>query len=414
MSSAALSVDERFMREAIALAERGRRTVSPNPLVGALLVRNGIIIGQGWHERAGESHAEVRAIADALQNGHTDLSGATCYVTLEPCCHQGRTPPCTEALIRHRIDRVVFGLTDPNPLVSGKGEKTLRDAGIEVSGGVLQHECCEQNRIFITFMEKKRPWVTLKAALSLDGKTAAATGLSRWISGAEARAEVQELRRNHRAILVGAGTIFADDPVLLPRPSDSPHASASPHAAERPPLRVVLDSAFRTPPDSRLLKSADLGPILIAGCAPDTVTDETRPGAPAVPPGDTSDIPARIAALEAAGARTLQLPAMHGRCDPDALLAALAAEGIDSVLCEGGATLSASLVQAGLVDRLHLYLAPVLIGGAHAPGLLAGIGFPDPQTARSACPVGPLRYRSCGADIAIEADLAWRSPCLPV
>jgi len=398
-SSTEPSADEGFMRTALALAERGRQTVSPNPLVAALIVREGTIIGRGWHERAGAPHAEVRAIADALQNGHTDLAGSTCYVTLEPCCHQGRTPPCTELLIRHHIKRVVYGLTDPNPLVSGKGAAILHEAGIKVSGGVLEQACREQNRVFITFMTKNRPWVSLKVAMSLDGKTAAATGLSRWISGQQAQEEVQELRQNHRAVLVGVGTVCADDPVLLPHPVKN---SNSDKIALPPPLRVILDSSFRTPVDSRLIQSIDRGPVLIAGCTPHEADT-----------ANATMVSRRIEDLKNAGARIMLLPAKTGRCDPAALLTSLAAQGIDSVLCEGGATLSASLVSAGLVDRLHLYLAPLLIGGSDAPGLLAGVGFPDPETARKSCPVGQLLFRSCGADIAIQADLAWRSTCLP-
>ncbi len=370
---------EKWMSEALGLAALGQGKVSPNPLVGALLVRDGSIIGRGYHERFGGPHAEVVAIADARAAGITDFADCTLYVTLEPCCHYGKTPPCTELIISCRIPRVVYGIADPNPLVAGKGASALRAAGVSVNGGVLEAECRELNRVFITVMTARRPWFLLKTAMTLDGKTASHSGASRWISSAESRAEVHSLRGQASAVMCGIGTILADDPLLLPRDS----------SPDQLPARVIIDTDFRTPLTSQLLRTAAAAPVIIVGSRPD---------------------PNRASALRDAGARVITVPEFDGFTDLRAMATAILEEGIDNVLLEGGANLAFAAVSAGIVDRLRYYIAPMLMGGNTAPGALGGIGFSGPEAALS---TGKPRLSFSGNDIVLEADLAWRSQCLP-
>ncbi len=318
------AVDHGMMARALQLAERGLWTTSPNPRVGCVLVREGEIVGKGWHERAGEPHAEVHALRAAGELAR----GATAYVTLEPCSHHGRTPPCAEALIGAGVSRVVAAMRDPNPLVAGNGLAMLQAAGIETACGLLENEARELNIGFVARMTRGRPWLRLKAAASLDGKTALNNGISQWITGPEARRDGHRWRARACAILTGIGTVRDDDPQLSVREVDTP----------RQPLRVVVDSKLEIPLTAKILRG---GPVLVAAA----VDDEKRANL-----------------LRATGAEVVVLPNPHGKVELSALLEELGRRGINEVHVEAGFKLNGSLLREGLVDELLLYLAPCLIG----------------------------------------------------
>ncbi|MFL6259923.1 MAG: bifunctional diaminohydroxyphosphoribosylaminopyrimidine deaminase/5-amino-6-(5-phosphoribosylamino)uracil reductase RibD [Thermoanaerobaculia bacterium] len=321
---------------ALRLAARGRYRTSPNPRVGAVLVRNGEVVGSGWHRQVGGPHAEVEALREAGDRAR----GATLFVTLEPCSHHGRTPPCADAVIAAGITRVVACHGDPNPKVAGRGFAKLRAAGIEVESGFLEEKAVRLNLPFLIFNLLGRPEVTLKWAMSLDGRIATSTGQSQWISSPAARQWALALREEHDAILVGIGTLLSDDPRLDRRLG----------LAAGPNLRVVLDRRLRTPPDARLLTVE--GPVVIY-----TESKESE----------------RIEALRARGAEVVTLPAV----EPGAVLADLLGRGVQSLLVEGGGEVLAVFVASGLYDRVMVDCAPLLIGGRNAPGPLAGEGFAE-------------------------------------
>lgn len=317
------------MAQALRLAEKGLTTTTPNPRVGCVIVRDGQIVGAGWHERAGQPHAEIHALRAA-----GDLArGATAYVTLEPCSHHGRTPPCANALIDAGVARVVAAMRDPNPQVAGGGIHLLTLAGIQAEVGLLEEPARELNLGFIARMTRGHPWLRLKTAASLDGRTALANGESKWITGPAARADVQVWRARACAILTGIGTVLADDPRMNVRDIATP----------RQPLKVIVDSRLETPPTAQILAG---GALIV--CA------EADPG--------------RRAALEAAGAEILVLPAAHGRVDLPALMHELGRRGLNEIHAEAGATLNGALLEAGLVDEWIAYTAPVVMG-ADARGL---------------------------------------------
>ncbi|WP_153145012.1 bifunctional diaminohydroxyphosphoribosylaminopyrimidine deaminase/5-amino-6-(5-phosphoribosylamino)uracil reductase RibD [Dechloromonas sp. H13] len=324
------AVDHGMMARALQLAERGLWTTSPNPRVGCVLVRDGEVVGEGWHERAGEPHAEVHALRAAGELAR----GATAYVTLEPCSHHGRTPPCAEALIAAGVARVVAAMGDPNPLVAGQGLAMLKAAGIATASGLLENEARELNIGFVSRMTRGRPWLRLKVAASLDGKTALNNGISQWITGPAARRDGHRWRARACAIVTGIGTVRDDDPQLSVREVDTP----------RQPLRVVVDSKLETPPTAKILRG---GPVLVAAA----VDDEKRADS-----------------LRAAGAEVVVLPNPHGKVELKDLLEELGRRGINEVHAEAGFKLNGSLLREGLVDELLLYLAPCLIGHA-ASGL---------------------------------------------
>jgi diaminohydroxyphosphoribosylaminopyrimidine deaminase/5-amino-6-(5-phosphoribosylamino)uracil reductase len=315
--------DRLFMRRALDLAEKGLYTTTPNPRVGAVIVKDGKIVGQGWHEMAGMPHAEIHAIKDAGLLAR----GATLYVTLEPCSHHGRTPPCADAVIEAGISRVVAAMQDPNPLVAGRGLKRLMDAGINVECGLLEMEAVALNPGFVSRMKHGRPWIRMKVAASLDGKTALENGESKWITGDEARQDGHRFRARACAILTGIGTVLADDPRLTVRDVET----------SRQPLRIVLDSRLRLPLDARILE----GDLLIVAAKED---DEKR------------------MALEKAGAEVIFLPDEKGRIDLHALLREFAGRGINELHVEAGARLNGALLNADLVDEFVFYLAPCLLG----------------------------------------------------
>ncbi|MBI3902546.1 MAG: bifunctional diaminohydroxyphosphoribosylaminopyrimidine deaminase/5-amino-6-(5-phosphoribosylamino)uracil reductase RibD [Nitrosomonadales bacterium] len=312
------------MAHALQLAERGLYTTSPNPRVGCVLVRDDAVVGAGWHERAGEPHAEIHALRAAGEAAR----GATAYVTLEPCSHHGRTPPCADALIAAGVARVVAAMQDPNPQVAGQGLNKLRAAGIAVEYGLMEAEASALNIGFFTRMTRGMPWLRSKIAASLDGRTALNNGVSQWITGAEARQEVQHWRARSCAVLTGIGTVLEDDAQLNVRSIET----------TRQPLRVVVDSYLRMPLSARILQG---GNVVVY-----TATQDAE----------------KIAALENAGACVTVLPDDDGRVDLHAVLRDLATRGCNEVLAEGGARLNGALLQAGLVDELVLYLAPQLLG----------------------------------------------------
>ena len=316
--------DSEWMAQALRLAEQGLYTTSPNPRVGCVLVRDGRVVGEGWHERAGEPHAEVHALRAAGDASR----GATAYVTLEPCSHFGQTPPCADALVNALVARVVVAMQDPNPQVAGQGIAKLRGAGIEVECGLMEAAACELNIGFFTRMTRGMSWVRSKIAASIDGRTALANGQSKWITGAAARQDVQHWRARSCVVLTGIGTVLADDPQLNVREL----------ATTRQPLRAVVDSGLRMPPNAQMLRD---GGVVIY-----TVAQDAK----------------KIAALEQAGARVVVLPQVNGQVDLASVLRDLAVRGCNEILVEAGSKLNGTLLQAGLVDELVLYLAPQMLG----------------------------------------------------
>ncbi len=317
------------MARALQLARRGLASTHPNPRVGCVLARDGRIVGSGWHRKAGQPHAEILALREA----GIEAAGATAYVTLEPCSHHGRTPPCVDALIQASVSRVVFAMEDPNPEVSGSGNRRLLNAGVEVQSGLMAIEAEELNLGFMMRMRRKRPWVRVKLAQSMDGNIGLANGTSQWITGTAARADVQRWRAGSDAILTGIGTVLSDDPSLNVRISREPETSV------RQPIRVLVDSHWRTPASARLLGLP--GDVLIAGL-------------------NTDDLPANLASTKA---ECISFPSSTGRVDLHALLLYLGKRGINEVQVEAGATLCGALLQLSLVDEVLLYQAPVLLGG---------------------------------------------------
>jgi diaminohydroxyphosphoribosylaminopyrimidine deaminase / 5-amino-6-(5-phosphoribosylamino)uracil reductase len=361
--------DARWMAQALALAERGRGLCSPNPMVGAVLVSEGRVVGQGFHVRAGAAHAEVEALREAGDRAR----GATLYVTLEPCNHQGRTPPCVGAILRAGIGRVVVAVADPNPRVEGGGARALLDAALEVHMGCLEEEARALNRMFFAAMQRLRPHVTLKCAMTLDGKIAAFDRSARWITGEEARREAHRLRSENDAVIVGIGTVLADDPALTVR-LDPPWP--------REPLRVVMDSRARLPLTARLIGAGTPGRVVVA------VADE----APAE----------RVAHLEGLGVTVLACKSRNGRVDPADLLSRLFALDVTGVLLEGGSELNWAFIEAGLVDRVAMFIAPLLLGGTVAPTAVGGRGLLLAEALR----LQSLAARPVGPDWLLEGDVA--------
>jgi diaminohydroxyphosphoribosylaminopyrimidine deaminase / 5-amino-6-(5-phosphoribosylamino)uracil reductase len=359
MSSSFTATDERHMRRALALAERGLFTTQPNPRVGCVIAHGDAIVGEGWHARAGEPHAEALALREAGERAR----GATAYVTLEPCAHHGRTPPCADALVAAGVARVVAATGDPNPRVAGGGFSRLRGAGIEVASGLFEREARALNEGFLSRMERGRPWVRLKIAASLDGRTALANGASKWITSEVARDDVQRWRARSSAVLTGIGTVIADDPRLTVR-LDEPHV---------PPLRVVLDANLRTPANAHVLDGAV--PTLVAHAY------------------EAAPVDARFDRVE-----RLAVDATGGKLDPGAILAALAAREVNELQVEAGPILSGSLLAGGFVDELVIYLAPVLLGDTARP--LAAL--PPLASLADAAALTLVEQTTCGPDLRLR------------
>jgi diaminohydroxyphosphoribosylaminopyrimidine deaminase/5-amino-6-(5-phosphoribosylamino)uracil reductase len=365
------AADREWMSRALMLAERGVYTTEPNPRVGCVLVADGRIVGEGWHVRAGEGHAEVSALAQA-----GDLArGATAYVTLEPCSHFGRTPPCADALVKAGVSRVVAAMQDPNPQVAGNGLNRLREAGIEVDCGLLEAQAQALNPGFIKRMQQGLPWVRVKLAMSLDGRTAMASGESKWITGPAARADVQRLRARSGAVVSGADSVLLDDSALTVRAAElGLPADEAAAAAERQPLRVLIDSLRRVPLDQRFFR--ETGPTLVISTSAEQAADDYR----------------------AAGSELLAVPGADGKVDLHAVLQTLAERGCNEVLVEAGAGLSGAFWRAGLVDELIVYMAPRLLGSQARP--LMQLPF---ESMSEAMDVAIVDMRAIGQDWRITA-----------
>lgn len=356
-----------YMRRALQLAERGCGWTAPNPPVGAVIVKDGQIIGEGWHKKFGEPHAE----RNALKACTDDPCGATLYVTLEPCCHQGKQPPCVDAILEAGIQHVVIGSSDPNPLVAGKGVEILRSHGISVTEGILQDECDALNQIFFHFITTKRPFVTMKYAMTLDGKIAAHTGISQWITSEKARHHVHEQRHRYSGIMVGVGTVLADNSSLTCRIKDG-----------RNPVRIVCDTNLRTPTEAQVVTTAKEIPTLIATCC----TDQSR-----------------YEPYLQMGCEVICVDRTDNHVDLSRLMTQLGQKQIDSILLEGGGTLNWTALQSGIVQHIQAYIAPKLLGGATAKTPIEGKGFSTPHEA-------PLlkntRLITLGQDFLLEGDIA--------
>lgn len=366
--------DAAFMRLALTLAERGRGRVSPNPLVGCVVVKDGEVIGEGWHASAGGPHAEVAALAAAGEGAR----GASVYVTLEPCDHHGRTPPCTEALLAAGVERVVIATLDPNPLVDGRGVARLAGAGVRVEVGLLAREAEEQNEVFRVAQRERRPFVLYKTAMSLDGKIAVRTGRSRWITGETARDRVHRWRDEFDAVAVGINTVLLDDPALTTRSGGG-----------RTPRKVVFDSVARTPTTARLFDEDPQG-------KPGRVTVFVTEEAPA----------ARVQALRERGAEVIAVRADRGRPDVAAALSELYARDVTSVLLEGGGTLAWDFFAARSVDRVAWFVAPKLLGGS-AAGPLAGLGV---ASVDEAFLLDDVRTETIGNDLLVTGKVRYPEP----
>ncbi len=363
--------DSRYMKRAIALARKGLGKTSPNPMVGAVIVKGGAIIGEGYHRTAGSAHAEVVA----MQAAGGQLAGATLYTTLEPCCHlDKKTPPCVASIIQSGIRRIVAAMTDPNPKVSGRGFRKLMAGGVQVTKGIAQDEAKALNAIYIKYITTRKPYVILKAAMTLDGKMAAKDGVSRWISGDDSRRDAHRLRARVDAVMVGVGTVKVDDPLLtarLVRPGRLGY-----------PIRVILDPHLKTPIDAKVVTTGSDAPTWIF---------------------TTTDSPIhRRRVLERKNVRIIVLPSKKGRMTFDAILSELGDNGITSVLIEGGGTTFGVALRAGIVDRVILYLAPKLLCGDDAYGMATGASVLLPH----ALQLHHLTVKRMGVDIRVEGEVA--------
>lgn len=358
-----------LMRRALQLAACGQGFVEPNPLVGSVLVRDGIVLGEGYHERYGEDHAEV----NALRHAGDQARGATLYVTLEPCCHFGKTAPCTDAIVRAGISRVVIAMRDPFPKVDGGGLACLHGSGVSVTLGVLEDEAKKLNRPYLTLLAKERPWVIAKWAMTLDGKTASHSGSSFWISNSRSRQLVHDLRGRVDAIIVGRNTAIQDDPLLTARPP-----------GPRLATRVVIDREASLPLDSQLVKTAGQVPLIVV----------TGP----------ATISARAQALQEAGAEVLPIDVDERGIRIDALLKNLGQRRWTNVLLEGGGTLTGAFWDAGLIDEVHTFVAPKVIGGRAAPSPVAGIGRSEMN---DAIPLDDLEVASLDGDLHVHGFPRW-------
>lgn len=359
-------MQEEYMKRAIELAKLGEGFVNPNPMVGAVIVKDGKIIGEGYHARYGDMHAERNALVSLTESAE----GAEMYVTLEPCCHHGKQPPCTEAIIDAGIKTVYVGSMDPNAMVAGKGVRMLEMAGIEVHTGVMKEECDALNPIFFHYISTGKPYVIMKYAMTMDGKIAAYTGKSQWITGEEARAHVQHTRNRCAAIMVGVGTVLQDNPRLTCRLEGGSN-----------PVRIICDSQLRTPLDSVIVQTANEVATYIA-----TISEDKE----------------AIAKYEELGVHVICTPVCDGKVDLAWLMTMLGENGIDSVLLEGGSTLNYSAMQAGIVDHVQVYIAPKIFGGDGRYTPIRGLGVEEPNQAFMC---GTPTITTFGDDVLLEYDV---------
>lgn len=356
---------ETYMRKALELAQKAEGWTSPNPVVGALIVKDGKIIGEGYHKKAGTPHAEIHALSMA----GTEAKGSTVYVTLEPCSHYGKTPPCADTLIKAEVAKVVIAMEDPNPKVAGRGINKLIDAGITVVTGILENEARILNEVFIKHITTRLPFVALKSAITLDGKTATKTGSSKWITGSVAREAAHRLRHRYDAILAGIGTIISDDSQLTTR---------IPGENLKSPIRVVIDSNLRIPEDAKILDTS-VAPTLIYTCSPVSI---------------------KVERLQQKGVQVIQCPDDHGRVDLLEVLKDLYTRGFTSILVEGGAEINGTFLDKGLWDKLYVFLAPKLVGSHTAPGMFGGAGV---SLMKDAITLKHMDIKSLGHDWLITA-----------
>ncbi len=360
---------QEYMRRAVELAKLGIGKVNPNPLVGAVIVKEGRIIGEGYHAKYGELHAERHAFSRLTE----EAEGAEMYVTLEPCCHYGKQPPCTQAIIEHGIKKVFVGSDDPNALVAGKGVQALREAGVEVVTQVMKEECDALNPVFFHFITTKTPYVLMKYAMTMDGKIACDTGKSQWITGEEARSHVQETRDALMGIMVGIQTIISDNPRLTCRIPGG-----------RNPIRIICDSHLRIPMEAEVVQTAKKMKTVVA-----TVSSEQE----------------KISALGEAGVKVLITDSADGKVDLQDLMQKLGQEKIDSILLEGGGTLNQSALQSGIVNHIQIYLAPKIFGGTGKYTPVSGIGVKEPDEAYLLI---NRKIGIFGEDILLDYDVAKR------
>ena len=357
-------MDEYYMKIALELAKKGDGKVSPNPLVGAVIVKDGKIIGQGYHGKYGNNHAEV----EAFNNINGNSKEATIYVTLEPCSHYGKTPPCVDRIISEGISRVVIGMIDPNPLVSGRSVEKLTKAGVEVEIGVLEEECKKLNEVFIKYILEKKPFVLMKWAMSLDGKISTVSGESKWITGEKARKDVHKLRKRLTGIMVGINTVLTDDPLLTCRLEDGKN-----------PIRIIVDSNLRIPIESNIAKTAIEIKTIVA-----TLIDVSEE---------------KVKALEKLGIKILKIKEKNKKVDLEALILELGNMEIDSILLEGGSTLNFSALESGIVDKVRVYISPKIIGGKKAKTPIGGKGI---DSLKEAFNIKHMDLSVIGEDILME------------
>lgn len=380
-----------WMRRAIELAKQGEGWTSPNPLVGAVIVKQGQIIGEGYHARYGEYHAERNALMACTE----PAEGADLYVTLEPCCHYGKQPPCVEAIVQAGIRRVFVGSDDPNPLVAGKGIRYLRERGITVETHVLKEECDRLNPVFFHYIRKKTPYVVMKYAMTMDGKIATYSGLSKWITGEKAREHVQNLRHRYKAIMAGIGTVLADDPLLTCRIEGGVN-----------PIRIICDTHLKLPLESQIVNTAKEVPTIVA------VSERYRETAhsEALPDTEKDSIEEnnnyqknrKITRLEENGIEILYVAEKNSHIDLNDLMQKLGERSIDSILLEGGGILNWSALKSGIVNKVYAYIAPKLFGGADAKTPIEGMGTDSPA---HAVMLGNGKVTKLGDDFLIECDV---------
>lgn len=358
--------DNDYMKIALQLAEKGCGFTAPNPMVGAVIVKNNKIIGEGWHQKYGEMHAERNALAACTESP----AGAVMYVTLEPCCHQGKQPPCVDAIIEAGIKRVVIGSEDPNPLVRGKGIKILKEHGIAVTEHVLSEECRQLNEVFFHFIQTKRPFVVMKYAMTMDGKIATRTGASKWITGKTARQHVAWQRHRYTAIMVGVGTVVADDPLLTCRMEGGKN-----------PIRIICDTSLQTPVTAQVVQTANQIPTILATCCQNQE---------------------RQRIYKKSGCQILQVHKKEGHVDLKHLMKLLGEKKIDSILLEGGGTLNWAAISDGIVQKVQAYIAPKLFGGKDAKTAIEGEGIEIPS---EAIRLKNSHIISLGDDVLIESEV---------
>lgn len=369
-----METKEYYMRRALELARQGEGRTNPNPMVGCVVVKDGRVISEGYHEKYGEYHAERNALLRCGENP----AGADLYVTLEPCCHYGKTPPCTEIIIEKNISRVFIGNVDPNPKVAGGGVKILREHGVEVETGILEEECRKLNEVFFHYISTGRPFVAAKYAMSADGKIACASGDSKWITGEAARKQVHMLRKRYSGILAGIGTVLADDPMLNCREEQGID-----------PVRIICDAHLRIPMESQIVRTADRIPTIVCAVEETLGTDEGR---------------AKAGRLAAAGVTILHTPGSadgnsnYAKVDLKNLMQQLGERKIDSVLIEGGSRINADAFASGIVDKVYAYVGGVIIGGADAPTPVGGRGA---ETMKDAVKLRNMEVRTAGEDFCI-------------